>query len=46
MEKQESNALDAFRNLFAAYHEDPLVIFHLNRLESGDSGTTIEMKEK
>jgi class 3 adenylate cyclase/CHASE2 domain-containing sensor protein len=46
MEKQESRALEAFRNLFALYNDDPLVSFHLNRLERGDSGTTIEMKEK
>jgi class 3 adenylate cyclase len=46
MEKQESKALQAFRNLFALYSDDPLVSFHLNRLERGDSGTTIEMKEK
>ena len=46
MEKQESEALDAFRDLFALYKDDPLVSFHLKRLEKGESGTTIEMKEK
>jgi len=46
MEKHEPGALDAFVKLSEQFNDDPLVLFHLNRLKKGESGTTIVMKEK
>ncbi len=46
MEKHEPGALDSFIKLSAQFNEDPIVSFHLNRLEKGESGTTIVMQEK
>ena len=46
IETQDLGALDAFRELASSCPDDPLVSFHLNRLKSGESGTTIVMNEK
>jgi adenylate cyclase len=46
MENCEAGAFDAFAKLAAQFGDDYLVSFHLNRLQKGESGTTIVMKEK
>lgn len=40
------DALEIFRDLAAAYPSDPLVRFHLDRLQAGDTGTRIVMQTK
>jgi class 3 adenylate cyclase len=39
-------ALDAFRKLAGQFPDDPLVAFHLGRLEAGESGSVVVLKEK
>lgn len=46
MEKMDPQAPQKFKALSEKYPDDPLVIFHLKRLESGESGNTIVMREK
>ena len=46
LENRQSGAGAAFESLAALPYLDPLANFHLNRIRSGESGTTIVMKEK
>lgn len=46
MEELDPEALGAFRALSESNPDDSLVSYHLARLEKGESGTTIVMKEK
>ena len=42
----ESGARAAFRRLAEQWPHDPLVAFHLGRLEAGESGSRVVLKEK
>lgn len=46
MENQSAEALEAFKLLSLNHPDDPLVIFHRDRFERGETGATIVMKEK
>lgn len=46
MEREEVNAKDAFAALANEFPDDGLTRFHLSRLNSGQTGATIEMQEK
>ena len=46
MEKNDPETLNDFKKLSALFGDDPLVSFHLNRLEKGAFGVTIVMSEK
>jgi adenylate cyclase len=46
MERGDPGAWEAFVNVVERYPEDGLARFHLNRLDDGESGVTVVMKEK
>ena len=46
LEKGQSGAEAAFKSLADSPYRDPLAKFHLNRIRSGESGTTVVMAEK
>jgi adenylate cyclase len=46
IEAKEADALATLQNLYRDFSSDPLVSFHLSRLQSGETGTTIVMMDK
>jgi adenylate cyclase len=46
MEREEAEAADAFSALAKEFPDDGLTRFHLSRLNSGQTGATIHMKDK
>ena len=46
MESESAEAVQAFQSLQSQYPEDPLVNFHVRRLESGDTGSLVVMTQK
>ncbi len=46
LEAGDPKARQAFAALVGQYEEDPLTMFHLGRLLSGESGAEIELTEK
>ena len=46
LEKEDPKALATFEELHNSAPDDPLIAYHLDRLKSGDEGTTIILKGK
>jgi adenylate cyclase len=46
MEAQTSDATDAFRSLKTQFPDDPLVDYHMQRLQAGDTGSLVVMSGK
>jgi adenylate cyclase len=46
LENKDELALTTFKDLHRDFSSDPLISFHLHRLETGDLGTTIVMRNK
>jgi len=46
MEAQTSGATDAFRLLNNQFPDDPLVDYHMRRLQAGDTGSLVVMNSK
>lgn len=46
MRTNDPNAIESFRALSENWPDDPLAAFHLNRLQSGETGARIVMDEK
>jgi adenylate cyclase len=46
MSEKNSTASEAFTIANEVYPDDPLIAFHLKRLENGETGTTIIMRDK
>lgn len=46
LRRNDTNAIDAFREIVESSPDDGLAQFHLHRLENGETGETILMEEK